>query len=265
MKKYIHLTWILTLALLLGGCNTDTSMPEENATKTATEETVPLPWELAEEQDFSAVEGFWREEGYATVYDITIYPNGGFLLHENEEQFDGYLVYTEEDGDGLWETGPRYEMYLENNEQLYGDAYLALDENHPGKLSYCVGGGAVLFTRDLPVMANWPADTYLSAYDGFIADASDAATQVVFSAAKELKDFQVLALSPQETDGEITFSTVVLYTQDSLTPQRPLVVNMAFFGTMPNNGISFVDTNGQTKRFTVNISGKDGSLELQAF
>ena len=63
----------------------------------------------------------------------------------------------------------------------------------------------------------------------------------------------------------LTYSARELYTLTSLTPERPLVVTMVFYGDTPNNGISYVDANGQVRRFALGQSGMDGSLYLNEF
>lgn len=106
----------------------------------------------------------------------------------------------------------------------------------------------------------------VSEYDVFVAGKSEHQVKVAFSASATVRDFKVLALSaPDFKDGKMTFKVKELYTQGSLTPKRPLVVTMVFYGDIPNNGISYVDESGATKRFSVSISGNDGSLILAAF
>ncbi|MGN0918052.1 MAG: hypothetical protein ACI4NO_02760 [Oxalobacter sp.] len=106
-----------------------------------------------------------------------------------------------------------------------------------------------------------------SSYDTFIASSSEPRVRMVFSVKKPVRDFKVLALSATDVDanGKVTYAVDERYVQDKLTPERPLIVETAFFGSMPNNGISYVDGNGTLKRFTVEISGKDGSLFLWEF
>ena len=51
----------------------------------------------------------------------------------------------------------------------------------------------------------------------------------------------------------------------TLTPERPLVLGMTFFGSTPHYGISFLDEKGEHKRFFIDQSGEDGSVLLVAF
>ena len=82
-----------------------------------------------------------------------------------------------------------------------------------------------------------------------------------------VKNFKVLALTCEGVDeeGVMKFAVRELYTLKKLTPKRPLVVTMVFYGDLPNNGISYVDAKGITQRFAVGLSGEDGSLQLVKF
>lgn len=101
-------------------------------------------------------------------------------------------------------------------------------------------------------------------YDEFNVNASEFQTLVMFSTNIPVTDFKVLSLTYQDSDedGNITFDIQTLYTQETLTPERPLVAGLEFIGTIPNNGISYVDQDGTVRTFAVDMSGMDGSLFL---
>lgn len=101
-------------------------------------------------------------------------------------------------------------------------------------------------------------------YDIFDADEYEEQAQVVLMAKREVKDFKVLALEfvSANDDGEIVFDKKEIYTSKNLSPKRPLLLRMTFFGTIPSYGISYVDGDGETKTFGISESGKDGSLQL---
>lgn len=100
--------------------------------------------------------------------------------------------------------------------------------------------------------------------DFFTAETGEMQTRIVFSTDAAVRDFKVLALSFDEIseDGNIRFSKKELYSQARLTPDRPLVVTTVFYGDIPNNGVSYVDKDGVTRTFAVDMSGEDGSLYL---
>ena len=220
--------------------------------------------------DFSTLAGTWHADESGTI--LTIYGNGGFELNEAEDTYEGSLVYTDTDGD-LWESGPRYELYLENNERV-PNCYFALDDAQPGKLVYAVGGGAELFSRGdsaydengIVVRVQWANETWTDC-DQFTAYSGDYEVGIIFSASRTLRDFKVLSISLEDVDedGMPVFSVLELYTQDALTPERPLFVQTSFPGDMPTNGISYLDDDGTTRYFSVSESGFDGSLILSEF
>ena len=47
-----------------------------------------------------------------------------------------------------------------------------------------------------------------------------------------------------------------------LTAQRPLVVGMVFYGDVASRGLTFVDSQGELRCVSINMSGKDGSILL---
>ena len=119
----------------------------------------------------------------------------------------------------------------------------------------------------LPVRAAYIQDADLrdGGYDTFVADEDYEPVEVVFFASRPVRNFKVLSLSMEDSEGDDLFAATELYARDSLTPDRPLVVAMVFYGDIPNNGISFEDENGVTHRCAVDINGEDGSLILWEF
>lgn len=116
------------------------------------------------------------------------------------------------------------------------------------------------------VEARW-ADEALgayTAYDTFIVDTSDARSRVLFTTDSDVTDFRLLALELEDVaeNGAMTFAARELYQQDSLTPERPLVVELTFYGDLPGYGIAFVDRSGAERCLTLELSGMDGSLLL---
>ena len=87
-------------------------------------------------------------------------------------------------------------------------------------------------------------------------------TWVLFSASRPVSDFKVLAL---DMNDEFEFEAEPVYSLGTLTPGAPVRVSLAFYGDIPNNGISFVDEDGTLCRYAVDMSGEDGSLYLWAF
>ncbi len=103
-------------------------------------------------------------------------------------------------------------------------------------------------------------------YDAFVADDGEYAVQIVYSSDAAVTDVRVLSLAMTDyRDGKPVFDETVLYTQEQLAPDCPLIVTLTFVGDLPNNGISYVDVKGETHRFALSQSGKDGSLILEEY
>ena len=267
MKRNVFAILLTVLCVLLSACG---ATPDKSGVPEADDGGTVAEAPEAAEADFGALAGTWYADDGFTV--LTIYGNGGFELNETADTCEGYLVYTEADG-GMWETEPRYELYLENNERL-PERFFALDDAQPGKLVYAVGGGAELFSRGdsayddggVTVRARW-ADDSMTDVDEFVAHSGEYEVGVVFTAERTLQNFKVLSISLEGMgdDGTPVFSVLELYAQDALTPGRPLLVRTSFPGDLPSNGICYTDDDGATRYFSVSESGFDGSLILSEF
>ena len=55
----------------------------------------------------------------------------------------------------------------------------------------------------------------------------------------------------------------VVYTLEKLSPDKHLVASTLIVGTIPQMAISFSDDDGNTYVYSVNTSGKDGSIVLE--
>lgn len=120
-------------------------------------------------------------------------------------------------------------------------------------------------TQGLPVKVQFVEDYgAIGGHDEFNLNDDEMTVKVVFSTESTVTDFRVLSISMQDYDdsGNFTFASEELFTLAELTPERPLEAGLQFIGTIPNNGISFVDPDGNTKYYAVDMSGRDGSLFL---
>ena len=104
-------------------------------------------------------------------------------------------------------------------------------------------------------------------YDECTAFEGEPQAKVLLSAERAVRDLKVLRLTFTEIseEGKVSFDVEERYGQKELLPGHPLLVRMMFFGTIPNNGISYVDGEGVTRRFVLDQSGEDGSLLMTEF
>lgn len=117
------------------------------------------------------------------------------------------------------------------------------------------------------VRAQWFNDVKasLSSYEAYTPKSAGPLVKIVFTAAAPVRDFKLLALTPVEKNGTITFTSKERHSWNELAPGRPLVIGVTFAGDLPNNGVSYVDSNGKTHRFAIAESGEDGSLLMTSF
>ncbi len=118
------------------------------------------------------------------------------------------------------------------------------------------------------VYVQWADDAlrYYDEYDEFTADTAEPQSRIAIMTYSEVTDLKVLALSVEDVgENGYTFSTRELYTQDKLTPDRPLIVTMTFYGDSPCIGFSYTASDGAEYRYAVDMSGYDGSLYIIDF
>ena len=117
------------------------------------------------------------------------------------------------------------------------------------------------------IEGQWERDVkQLGPHDVFVAGQGESNAGVVFSVNHPIKNFKVLSLHFKEfKNDKPVFLYKELYSKDVFRPDRQLLVKFTFFGSIPNNGISYTDPTGKTRYYTVDASGKDGSLYFTEF
>lgn len=108
-------------------------------------------------------------------------------------------------------------------------------------------------------------DYWVTLYDG------DGAAFLLFTTDSPVTEFTVLALELKDftETGAAIFSAAPVVLEEGLdslpevmTVDTPVAVQLGFMGTIPNYGISYVDENGDLRRFALVQSGYDGSVLL---
>ena len=80
-------------------------------------------------------------------------------------------------------------------------------------------------------------------------------------------DFRLLALELAGVNdaGNAAFDAEELFQYSALTPDRPLLLGLTFPGDIPSNGIAFTGADAVEHRYSLSVSGLDGSLVLAEF
>lgn len=96
----------------------------------------------------------------------------------------------------------------------------------------------------------------------FTADSSEYAVRILFSTDRPVRDFKLYNLELDPDSEEVAFKAAEFYTLDDMVPDESVVITMTFAGDIPNYGVSYVDTDGTEKIFSISQSGEDGSIVL---
>ena len=117
------------------------------------------------------------------------------------------------------------------------------------------------------VQAHWAENVLvgLSDYHEVSVSTAEPLARVLLSCEYAVKDFKVLGIEASPMSSSLSFFTEELYALDELSPDRPLLLNMTFYGLLPYYGVSYVDDSGGTISYSINMSGEDGSVILTEF
>lgn len=104
-------------------------------------------------------------------------------------------------------------------------------------------------------------------YDEVVLESSEYSSRLLFTANDDVTMFTLLELTFENfrDDGTVEFSARPVAADsvpDCLSPDHPVVVELVFPGDLPSYGFSYLDRNGNTHWFAIEISGKDGSVFL---
>ena len=117
--------------------------------------------------------------------------------------------------------------------------------------------------------AAWAEDVDYSAapYTEITVSAQEPVARVALYTVEPVSDVTILGLTLESVgeDGTPAYAEEAKRVWGSLMPGQILIVNMTFEGDVPNNGVSFVDGNGVTHRYSFEISGEDGSLIMRQY
>ena len=110
-------------------------------------------------------------------------------------------------------------------------------------------------------------DQYPDEYLVYSSEDTEYGDIVMLTPNTEISDFKFFILDREKLiiDDELVISEV-LFTSDSLTPDKPFVTRIyqpGYFG--PSYGISYNDASGIQHTFAIYVSGEDGSFSLKPF
>ena len=97
-------------------------------------------------------------------------------------------------------------------------------------------------------------------------DESEEQQRIIFTTDTPVKDFKFISVEFEEIDQNIVYKPgEELFAAKEFSPESPVVVAWTEVGLIPNRGISYVDSDGITRYFTILQSGEDGSVLIDEF
>lgn len=114
---------------------------------------------------------------------------------------------------------------------------------------------------EAPILVDYAGEDF-NPYEVYWSEETDYITSIGFLPTERLTDVEFSLLTWNE-DG--SYDAEVLYSFDSMDPDRPFLAQVAFWGDMTTYGIAFTDESGARRQFAVYISGKDGSLICEEY
>ena len=268
MKKIYAYILTLLVLLMLTGCETDHprwAEPEETSAPAATEITSPVettqPTETAvPTQSPTEAPTLPSEEVPTTAPPET----------EAESSDLPYLLHIDHADQSIYE-GPGYDYVFVGTVQLRG-TYTIVEEawdyegNLWGKLKSGMGWVDLTEIRspeyaNALISANYADDNLIlhGDYHYCPGDELEYRIPIAFRAYGYLRDVELCAF---DFAGEKFVMGEAFFTLTEMTPDMPLVAELAFPGDMSMYGIRFVDENGITHSYSISISGRNGALVL---
>ncbi|MBQ6835584.1 MAG: hypothetical protein IJO47_00870 [Clostridia bacterium] len=94
-------------------------------------------------------------------------------------------------------------------------------------------------------------------YEEYIADDCEFTEKIAFTANEKLTDVRFLSLTHDRIN---LVEDKILYEINELTPDKPFILGIVFYGDMTTYGVSFKDENGVNHLYSIYTSGRNGSL-----
>lgn len=275
MKRYIVFLLVAAIAVgLFSGCRAEqnkTDTPEESTTlQTQPSETTPTetaPTETAPPETTAPETTAPETEPEETKPAETEPPAPPTT---EPEAFSSYLQVIKRATQSIFD-GPGFDYGFVGTVEVAG-TYTIVDEawdyegNLWGKLKSGVGWVNLSEIRspstyEIPISVNFANKKLLDSgnYQHCIADTSEYMVQIVFYADETLTDFSLVSL--QFTDSGFEVVDMPFYTGE-LTPDKPLVADVAFPGDMTTYGIQFTDAEGNVHQCHITQSGRNGTMVM---
>ena len=265
MKKLIFL--LLALVLVLSGCSGSSS-------PTQPPETTPIP-ETAGETTLAVVPGSSEVEAHlpcSTEATETTDPTDSNVEETITQTtnstepavFNSYTIRIEDPEKPIYDAPGFYKEITALFEEagvytIVEEAY-DRDGNLWGRLKSGIGWVCLTEPAIVPVFADFAPEHFVSDYEWHCGE-PEFVTDIGILANQTITDVTIntMELMPVFRENE------VLYTVDEMHKDEALKVSVVFWGDFTTYGLSFTDSNGNRRSYSLMISGKDGSLVCREY
>lgn len=110
-------------------------------------------------------------------------------------------------------------------------------------------------------------DEVLSKYKSYHEYTNDKDGEKLFIRTNtKVKEFAFISIKVDGMKNKLSYNAGdTLFSADELSPEKPFVVKLLIPGSSPAYGISFVDANGATRYYIINLSGRGAEEEPPYF
>ncbi|MGI6765889.1 MAG: hypothetical protein ACOX4R_01585 [Lentihominibacter sp.] len=236
--------------------------------------TVPLPCNVDIIDDTHIHMG-WEAQYEETLEFLSPLDAEHFHFYTNDELCEWALQYYEalNDADASeLMTDPADNGDGTVNIRIFADVNGYDSDMALYRIDRCTGEGEDINTGEPMDLTNGSPDidiklmdpessAELPGYHECIVSDSSYSSDVLLTAEVPVKDFKVVSLEYKETDDDQFVFNVEkeLFSVKTLVPEKPLVISTELPETIPNIGIEYSDRNGETKLYTISMSGLDGA------
>lgn len=208
---------------------------------------------------------------YSIIGDFNISKDGRNLVcndyyftHEKNGNYEDVATYHNKTGE--------FDVNVSKETDIKTEEFSKLGDKFKGKImSFSVtpfsdydsdGQKPEIKTQPVTISADF-APNY-SAIDYTDNEESEYQSVIMFKAKGKANNFKFLSISVSDIndDGSLIYDEKVLYSVDGFSENKPIVISMTFIGDLPNYAVSYEDEKGNTHKYTVSLSGQDGSVVL---
>lgn len=116
------------------------------------------------------------------------------------------------------------------------------------------------------VFIDYATEDFLGKFDSYNEFTDGNNERIVFWSEKSISNFKFIEIGYEVEGSDFSyFQSGVLYSIDTLSPEKPVVINTIISEGIPNRGISYMDGSGNERYFYITWSGFDDSLSLTEF